>query len=140
MFQGRARHLQVIGDIVWKACRFFRSINFKGNAAAIKANGKALKDKAMVIEIFTYTLKPTGGTVLVTTLEQVANYFLADKPTAAPSLAPIIGPPPGTLVEPLLLQSGSEKRKIVYKAHTRLAKRIVRSVQPYSHLSLRYNF
>ena len=108
--------------------------------AALKAGGEALKDGSTVKKIITNTLKPTVGTVLATTSEQVANHFLADKPTAAPGLAPIIRPPPGTLVKPLPLQSGSGKQKSVYKAHSQLAKRIARSVLPYSHLPLRYNF
>ena len=80
------------------------------------------------------------GTVLAPTSEQVANQFIADKPTAAPGTPPIIGPQPGTLVKPLPLQSGLGKRKSVYKAHSRPAKRISRSVQPYSHLPHRNNF
>ena len=103
MVQGRAQHTQNIGDIIRKAWRYFRPIIFKGTAAALKAVGDAFKDNATVKEIITNTLKPTVGTVLVTTSEQVANHFVADKPTAAPGPAPIIGPLPGTFVEPLPL-------------------------------------
>ena len=140
VFQGRAQHGQGIGDIIRGAWRFFRKTIFKRTAAALKAGGEALKDGSKVKEIITNTLKPTVGTVMATTSEQFANHFLADKPTAAPGPAPIIGPPPGTLLEPLPLQSGSGKRKSVYKAHSRPAKRIAHSVQPYSHLPFRYNF
>ena len=101
---------------------------------ALKAGGEALKEGATVNEIITNTQKPTVGTVLATTSKQVANHFLADKPMAAPGPAPINSPPPGTLVEPLSLQSGSGKQKTVYNLHYRPAKRIARSVQPYSHL------
>ena len=90
--------------------------------------------------MITNTLKPTVGTVLATTSEQVANYFLADRATAAPGPAPIFGPPLGSLVKPLPLHSGSGKRKSVDKLHSRLATRIARSVQSYNHLPLRYNF
>ena len=129
VFQGRTQHGQGIGDIIREAWCCFRPIIFKGTAAALKAGGEAFKDGATVKEIITNTLKPTVGTVLATTSEP-ANHFLADKPTAAPGPAPIIGPPPGTLVEPLTLQSGSGKRKSVYKAHSRPTKRFARSVQP----------
>ena len=115
-------------------------IIFKGTAAALKAGDEALKDGPTVKEIITNTLKLTVNTVLATTSEQVSNHFLADKPTAAPGPELIISPPPCTLVEQLPLQSGSVKRKSVYKVHFRQAKRIARSVQPYSHLFLRYNF
>ena len=118
VFQGRAQYGQGIGDIIRGAWRFFRPNIFKGTAAALKAGGKAFKDGATVKEIITNTLKPTVGTVLATTSEQVTNHFFADKPTAAPGPAPIIGPPPGTLVEPLPLQSGSGKRKSVYTGHS----------------------
>ena len=140
VFQGRAQHGQGIGNIIRGVWRFFRPIIFKGTAAALKAAGEALNDGSTIKEIITNTLKPTVGTVLATTSEQVANHFLADKPTAAPGPAPIICLPPGTLVEALPLQSGSGKLKSVYKAHSRPAKRIARSVEPYSHLPLRYNF
>ena len=133
MFQSRAQQGQGIGDLIQGAWRFCRPIIFKGTAAASKAGGKALKDCATVKEIITNTLKPTVNTVLAITSEQVANYFLPDMPTAAQGPTPIIGPAPGTLVEPLPLQSGSGKRKSVYKTHSRPAKRIARSVQPDSH-------
>ena len=51
---------------------------FKGTAAALKAGGEAIKEGATVKEIITNTLKPTVGTVLATTLKQVANHFLTD--------------------------------------------------------------
>ena len=140
VFQDRAQHRQGIGDIIRGTWRFCRPIIFKGTAAALKAGGEALKDGATVKEIIINTLKPTGGTLLATTLEQIPNHFLAFKPTAAPRPAPIIGPPPGTLVEPLPIQSGSGKLKSVYKRHSRPEKRIARIVQPYSQLPLRYNF
>ena len=81
VFQGRAQHGQGIKDIIRGAWRLFRPIIFKGTAAALKAGGEAFKDGATVNKIITNTLKPTIGTVLATTSEQVANHFLADKPT-----------------------------------------------------------
>ena len=122
MFQGRAQHGQGIKNIIPGAWRFLRQIIFKRTVASLEACNEAFKDGATVKEIITNTLKPTVGTA--TTSEQVANHFLADNPTVAPGLGPIIGPPPGTLVEPLPIQSESGKRKSVYKAHSRPAKRI----------------
>ena len=118
VFQGRAQHGQGIGDIIRGAWRFFRPIIFKGTAAALEAGGEAFKDGATVKEIIINTLKPTVGTVPATTSEQVANHFLADKPTDTPGPAPIIGSPTGTLVEPLPLQTGSGKQKSVDTAHS----------------------
>ena len=142
MFQGSAQHGQGIEDIIRGAWRFICQIIVKITAAAFKDGGEALKDGATVKEIITNMLTPIVGTILATTSEQVANHFLSDKPTAATGPAPIIGPPRSTLVDPLPHQSGSHKRKSVYKAHSLPAKRIARSVQPYTRpaLPLRYNF
>ena len=92
MFHDRAQHRQGIGDIIRGAWRFICPISFKGTAAALKADGEAFKDGATVKEIITNTLIPTVGTVLLTTSEQVAYHFLADKLTVAPGPALIIGP------------------------------------------------
>ena len=43
VFQGRAQHRQNIVDIIQGAWRVFRPISFKGTAAALQANGEALK-------------------------------------------------------------------------------------------------
>ena len=112
----------------------------KGAQALLKAGGNALKDDATVKKVLTNTLKPAVRTVLATTAEQVANHFLADKPTAAPGPSPTIGPPNGTLVERLPQQTGSCKRRSVYKSRSRPPKRSARYAQPYSNLSIRYNF
>ena len=117
VFQGRVQHIQGIGDIFRLMWRFDYPINFKQTAAAYKTGDETLKDGQTINEIITNTLKLTLGMVLATTSEQDANHFLKDKPTAALCLAPSIGPPPGTLVEPLPLQSGPVKQKIVYTAH-----------------------
>ena len=90
----------------------------KGAQALLKAGGEAFKDGATVTEVLTNTLKPAVGTVLATKAEQVAIHFMADIPTAAPGPAPTIGPPPGTLVEPLPPQTGSGKRRSAYMSRS----------------------
>ena len=78
--------------------------------------------------------------MLASTAQQVTDRFLVDKPTAAPNPAPIIGTPPGTLVAPMATQSGSGKRRMVYKSTSHSTKRVARHVKPYNHLPIRYNF
>lgn len=129
-----------LGDVLRGVWRFFRPVAMKGAQTLLKAGGEALRDGATVQEVLTNTLKPTVGAVLASTAEQVTNRFLIDKPTAAPGPAPAIGPPPGTLVDPVPPQTGSGKRRMVYKPRTHSAKRIARQVRPYSHLPIRYNF
>jgi len=129
-----------LGDILRGAWRFFRPVAMNGARTLLKAGGEALKDGATVQEVLTNTLKPAIGSVLATTAEQVTNRFLIDKPTAAPGPAPAIGPPPGTFVDPVPPQTGSGKRRMVFKPRTHSAKRIARHVQPYNHLPIRYNF
>ena len=130
---------QGIGDVFCGIWRFCRPVAMKGAQSLLKAGGEALKDGATVKKILTNMLKLSVGTVLATTAEQVANHFLADKPTAAPGPAPTIGPPPGALMEPLQPQTGSGKRHSVYKLRPRPPKRSARYVQPYSNFPIRYN-
>ena len=129
-----------VGDILQSVWRFFRPIAMNGARTMLKAGGEALKDGSTIKEVLSNTLKPTVGAVLASTAEQVTDRFLVDKPTAAPNPAPIIGAPPGTLVAPMAPQTGSGKRRIVYKSRSHTAKRVARHVQPYSHLPIRYNF
>lgn len=129
-----------LGDIFNSVWRFFRPVAMTGAKTLLKAGGEALKDGATVQDVLSNTLKPALGAVMASTAEQVTNKFLIDKPTAAPGPAPAFGPPPGTLVNPVPQQTGSGKRRMVYKPRTHTAKRVARHVQPYSHLPIRYNF
>jgi hypothetical protein len=129
-----------IGDALKSVWHFFRPIAMTGAKTLLKAGGEALKDGATVKEVLSNTLKPAVGAVLASTAEQVTNKFLIDKPTAAPGPAPAIGPPPGTLVAPVPPQTGSGKRRMVYKPSKRSTKRISRHLQPYNHSPIHYNF
>ena len=129
-----------LGDILKSAWRFFRPIAMNGARTLLKAGGEALKDGSSVQEVLSNTLKPTIGAVLASTAQQVTDKFLVDKPKAAPGPAPSIGLPPGTLVEPLPPQTGSGKRRMVYKSSKHSAKRIARYDHSYNHSPNRYNF
>ena len=140
VFQGRSQSGNGLGDILRSAWRFFRPIAMNGAKTLLKAGGEALRDGSSVQEVLSNTIKPTIGAVLASTAQQVTDKFLVDKPKAAPGAAPSIGLPPGTLVEPLPPQTGSGKRRMVYKSRKHSAKRIARYVQPYNHSPNRYNF
>ena len=140
VYQCREQKGGGLGDILQGMWRFFRPIAMNGARTILKAGGEAIKDGATVKDVLSNTLKPAVGALLTSTATQVADRFLVDKPTAAPNPAPTIGPPPGTLVAPLPPQSGSGKRRMVYKSRTHTVKRVARNVNPYSHSPIRYNF
>ena len=140
VFYGRSQFGNGLGDVLRGVWRFFRPVAMKGAQTLLKAGGEALKDGASLQEVVSNTLKPTIGAVLASTAQQVTDKFLVDKPTAAPGPAPSIGLPPGTLVNPLPPQTGSGKRRMVYKPRTHSAKRIALHAQPYCNSPIRYNF
>lgn len=137
VYRGRSQYGQGIGDVFRGIWRFFRPVAQTGIKTLFKAGSEAMKDGASVQEVLSNTLKPTIGSIAASTAEQVTNKLLTDRPSTAPPPAPVIGVPPGTLVNSMPTQVGTGKRRSVYKSRAHKAKRFA---HPYTPLSFRYNF
>ena len=139
VFRGRGQHGQGIGDIFCGIVRFFRPTARTGLKTLLTAGSEAITDGASVKDILSNTLKPTISSILTSTAEQVSNKLLADKPSTAPPPAPEIGLPAGTLINSVP-QTGTGKRRSVYKPRSHKAKRIARHYTPFVQFPKHLNF
>ena len=134
VYRERGQHGQGNGDIFRGIWRIFCLIAVPGVKILLKSASEAITDGASVKHILSNTLKPTISSALASTAEQVSNKLLADKPSTAPFPAPEIGVPAGILVNPLP-QSGTGKRRSLYKPRFHKAKRIARQ---YASISVQF--
>jgi hypothetical protein len=118
VFQGRHHYGAGLGDVIRGIWRFFRPVAMSGAKTLLKAGSEAIKDGATIKDVLSQTLKPTVGTMLSATAEQVANRLAADQPAAAPPPGP-----PNTYTVPQT-GSGTRKRKTLYKSAKIKHKRI----------------
>lgn len=73
VYRGRSQYGQGFGDVLRGVWRFFRPVAMAGAKTLLKAGSEALTDGATVKEILANTLKPTAGTLITATAEQLAN-------------------------------------------------------------------
>jgi hypothetical protein len=73
VFRGRSQYGQGFGDVLRGIWRFFRPVAMAGAKTLLKAGSEALTDGATVKQVLANTLKPTVGTLLTATADQVAN-------------------------------------------------------------------
>jgi hypothetical protein len=93
-------------------------VAISGAKTLLKAGSEAINDGATFKDVLSQTLKPTVGSLLTATAEQVANRLVADQPTAAPPPGP-----PNTYSVPQT-GSGTRKRKTIYKSAKIRPKRV----------------
>jgi len=131
VFQGRRHYGAGLGDVLRGIWRFFRPVAMSGAKTLLKAGSEAIRDGATVKDVLSQTLKPTVGSIMSATAEQVANRLAADQPTAAP--------PPGPVNTYTVPQtgSGSRKRKSLYKSKKIKSKRLANNK---SQRPIIYNF
>ena len=139
VYRGRGQHGQGLGDIFRGIWRFFRPVATSGLKTLLKSGSEAIKDGATVKDILSNTLKPTISSVLASTQEHVSNKLLADKPATAPPPAPEIGVPAGTLINSAP-QTGTGKRRSVYKPRSHKPKKFARHYTPIVQFPNRFNF
>ena len=139
VYRGRGQRGKGIGDLLRGIVRFFRPVARTGLKTLLTAGSEAIKDGASVKDILSNTLKPIISSILTSTAEQVSNMLLADKPATAPPPAPEIGLPAGTLINSAP-QTGTEKRRSVYKPRSHKSKRIARHYTPFVQFLKRLNF
>lgn len=131
IYRGRPHYGAGLGDVLGGIWRFFRPVAMSGARSLLKAGSEAIKDGATFKDVLKQTLKPTVGSMLSATTEQVANRLMGDQPTAAPPPGP-----PDTFTRSQV-GSGSRKRKSLYKNEKNKTKRLSKSK---NQLPIIYNF
>ena len=121
-----------MGDVLRKFWRMFRPVIVRGAQTALKAGGEALTNTSSLKDVLRSTIKPTVGSLLGATAEQLVKHMSDERSAAAP--------PPGSSLQATLLiptttttdvngveQSGKGKRRrrrqVVYKSQSLSNKR-----------------
>ena len=109
----RYQYCQGLGDVLHGIVRFipgvaqlFKPVTIKGVQTLLKAGSEAIKESATVKNIINSTLKPTIGSVLGATVDQVASKLIEmrENQNTAPQPNPLI-------VVPEFVQAGSNKKR-----------------------------
>jgi hypothetical protein len=96
VFRGSSRYQygEGLGDVLRGFWRMFRPVLVRGAQTALKAGGEALTNTSSLKDVLRSTIKPTVGSLLGATAEQLSMHISDERLTAAP--------PPGSLLQATL--------------------------------------
>lgn len=119
VYAGRQQYGAGFGDVVRGIWRFFRPVAMSGARTLLKAGSEAIKDGATVKDVLQATLKPTLGSVLTASAEEVARRLNNRPSTAPPPVDPamrtdnsLVGTQSSDTI-----QKGSGYKRSLYKSH-----------------------
>lgn len=132
VFRGSSRYQygEGLGDVLRGFWRMFRPVLVRGAQTALKAGGEALTNTSSLKDVLRSTIKPTVGSLLGATAEQLVKHMSDERSAAAP--------PPGSSLQATLPisttttsvygveQTGKGKRRrrqVVYKSQSLSNKR-----------------
>ena len=127
MFRGTSRYqyCQALGDVlrgivrnIPRVTQFLKPVAMKGIQTLLTAGSEAIKESATVKDVIKSTLKPTVGSVLGATVDQVASKLIEMRNNQ--NDAPPLNRP---IMLPELNQAGSGKKRRSQTVYTKKAKR-----------------
>jgi len=96
VFRGSSRYQygEGLGDVLRGFWRMFRPVLVRGAQTALKAGGEALTNTSSLKDVLRSTIKPTVGSLLGATAEQLVKHMSDERSAAAP--------PPGSSLQATL--------------------------------------
>lgn len=127
VFRGSSRYQygEGLGDVLRGFWRMFRPVLVRGAQTALKAGGEALTNTSSLKDVLRSTIKPTVGSLLGATAEQLSKHMSDERSAAAPppgsSLQATLPIPATTTDVNGVQQTGKGKgkrrrREVVYKS------------------------
>ena len=126
------------GDVMKGLLRRFWLVAKQGFAAFLRAGGESMKEGATWKEALKSSIKPTIGTVLCSTADQIGE----EKPAAEPPQGPSIANSESVLVGTQGGGGGSVKRRAGRASYKKIKKRqsVLKSRTSYSRNPIIYNY